>query len=189
VYCQKSKMEDKRNLSFMDLAWVERYGLSRDNALNYFYLSPFYNLESNNQAILEQGSSTTHLVNMIGIEYQVEPNPHEPILFIIKKHNRKSPTMTDTLEVFYIMEKIIYQSPCLMDLLVTKHNKVALYLHQAFEISQKDCRYNQQEGHLSLVHQQAKKAISDLSVIREFPSLCCSIDDLSEFSIILSKEE
>jgi hypothetical protein len=169
----------KRDLSFMDASWLQSFGLSQENVLDYFYLSPFYDSTANNQILRAQRVSPSHLLNMIGLEFIVEPNPYEPTLFLIKKQNRKSSHHVEVLEVFYVMEGIIYQSPSLIDVLSTRYNKIALYLHQAFEIALNDSKHS--SGHTCLDHPSAAKPPPTSYVkIREFPSINSTIQDLDD---------
>lgn len=172
-----NSITSKRDLSFMDPAWLQTFGLSRENVLDYFYLSPFYDTNSNNQIIRAQRVEPSHLLNMKGLEFIVEPNSNEPVLFIIKKQNRKSIQHAEILEVFYVMEGTIYQSPSFIDLLSTKYDKIGLYLHQAFQITMNDAQHV--DGHTCLVHPSAILSTPSQYVkIREFPSINSTIQDL-----------
>jgi mediator of RNA polymerase II transcription subunit 6 len=165
----------------MDAAWLQTYGLSRDNVLDYFYLSPFYDLTANNQTIRAQRVTSLYLLNLIGLEFMVETNPYEPTLFLIKKQYRKSSHHAEVLEVFYVMEGVVYQSPTFIDLLSTKYNKICLYLHQTFQISLEQSEHLN-DGHSCLVHPSAARATravpSSYVKIREFPSLTSTLFDL-----------
>jgi hypothetical protein len=41
--------------------YLQTFGLRKENALDYFYLSPFFDVNSNNQLIRTQGVSIEHL--------------------------------------------------------------------------------------------------------------------------------
>jgi mediator of RNA polymerase II transcription subunit 6 len=70
---------------------------------------------------------------MTGIQYTVdEYNTNEPALFVIKKQERMSPRSVVLLDIYYILDGIIYQSPVLMDLLRSRTAKMAIHLKRAF---------------------------------------------------------
>jgi hypothetical protein len=197
---RSGEMSLKRDLSFMDAAWLQTYGLSRDNVLDYFYLSPFYDLTSNNQTIRAQRVTTIYLLNLIGLEFILESNNqlslYEPTLFVIKKQYRKSSHHAEVLEVFYVMEGIIYQSPSFIDLLNIKYNKISLYLQQSFQISLNESQH-MNEGHSCLLHpsvvithdRKTSGSSSSYVKIREFPSLTSTILDLEVMASSLVDSE
>ena len=180
----------KQNLSFMDASWLQTYGLSRENVLDYFYISPFYDLNSNNQLLRAQRVDTSHLLSMIGLEFVLDTNllAHEPTLYLIKKQYRKSAHQVDILEVYYVMEGIIYQSPCFIHLLMLKYNKINLYLQQTFQCCLQNVQHHN-NGHQCLNHSSVTPVASQRTAggvgtggqyvkIREFPHLQTTFDDL-----------
>lgn len=122
------------NTQYIDITWLTTFGLSTVNVLDYFYTSPFYESTSNNEIIRTQGVSPDHLQTMIGIEYAVDyQSSKEPHLYIIKKQNRRSKTSTETIEIFYCLDGIIYQCPLLLDVLKTRIAKATFHLGNSFE--------------------------------------------------------
>jgi hypothetical protein len=186
-----SVINTKQNLSFMDAAWLQTYGLSRQNVLDYFYISPFYDLNSNNQLLRAQLVDTSHLTSMVGLEFILDTNmlAHEPTLFLIKKQYRKSSHHVDILEVYYVMEGIIYQSPCFINLLMLKYNKINLYLQQTFQCCLQNVQH-ENGGHQCLNHSSVIPVTGQRTTvggagggqqyvkIREFPNLQTTFDDL-----------
>jgi len=91
------------NIQFIDSLWLRAYGLNRENVLDYFALSPFYDPKSNNEALRTQGAGPEHLQNMIGLEFVLEAScNHEPVLFVVKKQMRSSPRVAEVLDVYYV---------------------------------------------------------------------------------------
>jgi hypothetical protein len=132
--------EDKSNLQFIDIQWLSAYGLTRFNALEYFYTSPFFDSNSNNQTIRIQGVEPSQhesiLMSMIGKEYVLDTiNTAEPNLYVIKEQRRISPSSSDVtlLNVYYILDGVIYQCPNFLDLLNSRVNKISRYLTNSFE--------------------------------------------------------
>ncbi len=99
-------MESQQNLLFIDTIFLQNFGLSRDNVLDYFALSPFWDSLSNNQAIRTQGASLQNLLNMQGLEFAIEPNKNEPKLFIIKKQKRSSHHNVELIEIYYVSKNV-----------------------------------------------------------------------------------
>jgi mediator of RNA polymerase II transcription subunit 6 len=172
-------MADIRNISFMDTQWLQHVRvLTRDNVLDYFALSPFYDSKSNNQAIRAQGVSMDHLKDKVGLEFVVEPNEDEPKLFIIKKQHRLSRLDTKVLEVYYVLDGTIYQSPTLLTVLNARYAEICHYLEQAFEIVLDDVEYTC-EGRIclnrdSMESQKSRKRPQ----LREFPSYEAILEDI-----------
>lgn len=177
-------MADKRNISFMDPMCLQdlqarNIPLSRENILEYFSMSPFYDSQSNNEAIRAQGVSAIHLKGMKGLEFEVEPTQDEPKLFVIKKQKRSSPTSADILEVYYVLDGTIYQSPSLLDILNVRYSDICHYLHQAFQVALDDLQYTPR-GRTCLQHTsvQEKQKLVTQRQIPEMPSFTAIIDDI-----------
>lgn len=60
--------------SFVDLNWVKCWGLGKENALDYFACSQFYDLKCNNEKLRMQNRPLSDLAKMVGIEYVLERN-------------------------------------------------------------------------------------------------------------------
>jgi len=119
--------------TFMDILWLKTFGLRPDNALEYFYTSPFYDSSSNNQTIRTQGVSLAHLLEMQGLEYALDTDLlADPSLFIIKKQRRKDKNNATLLDVYYCLDGVIYQSPILLDLLRSRFAKISHSLLLSF---------------------------------------------------------
>ncbi len=122
------------NTQYIDITWLTTFGLSTDNVLDYFYTSPFYESSSNNEIIRTQGVSSAHLQQLTGLEYNVDiASSKEPHLYVIRKQLRRSKTNTETLDVFYCLDGIIYQCPVLLDVLNSRIAKAAHHLRNSFE--------------------------------------------------------
>ena len=122
------------NTQFIDITWLTTFGLSTENVLDYFYTSPFYEPSSNNEIIRTQGVSTAHLQQLTGLEYNVDiSSSKEPHLYVIRKQLRRSKTNTETIDVFYCLDGIIYQCPVLLDVLNSRIAKAAHHLRNSFE--------------------------------------------------------
>lgn len=122
------------NTQYIDITWLTTFGLSTHNVLDYFYTSPFYDPASNNEEVRKQGVSPDHLQAMVGSEYAVDlQSSKEPHLYIIRKQNRRSKNCTETLEIFYCLDGIIYQCPLLLDVLKARIAKASFHLSNSFE--------------------------------------------------------
>ena len=132
---------------YIDIFWLKTFGVFRGNVLEYFYESPFFDPSSNNQLIRTQGVAPEHMVSMTGMEYVLdELNMCEPHLYVIKKQRRESPRKAELLEVYYVIDGIIYQSPDLLQLCRSRISKAAFYLGSSFSELQGTTSYTSKQG-------------------------------------------
>lgn len=136
------------NTQYVDSIWLKTFNLRKENVLDYFSTSPFYDPSSNNQILNTQGISSDHLLGLTGLEYSVDlEHSKEPHLFVINKGNRRSPTFVDIIEVYYCIDGVIYQSPFFLELLRARISKAALHLQNSFETSFDRVMYRGQGGY------------------------------------------
>lgn len=143
-----SVMSNNANRQFIDIKWLAVFGLTKENALEYFYTSDFYDAKSNNEIIRSQGVSLGHLTTMIGVEYALDLEySKEPHLFVINKVYRRSPKEVDLIEVFYCIDGIIYKCPCLLDLLRVRVAQISYNARASFKELNDSIEYNSSYGH------------------------------------------
>jgi mediator of RNA polymerase II transcription subunit 6 len=141
------------NRSFLDPIFLQQFALTRDNALEYFSRSPFYDPLSNNETLRMQGTNMGHLQRMTGVEFALDDrvgggagsrgSSTQEVdtggrLFLVKKQKRASPSSVHVLAVYYILDGTVYQSPNLLHLMMTKYNKITSCLTAALSITT-DC--------------------------------------------------
>ena len=126
-------------LQFIDIQWLSVYGIRSENALEYFYTSPFFDTRSNNQTVRIQGVDVSKrdgiLREMLGKEYVLDGlNTDEPNLYVIREQVRHSsrPGDVSLVSVFYILDGVIYQSPDFLDLLNSRVGKISSFLTRGF---------------------------------------------------------
>jgi mediator of RNA polymerase II transcription subunit 6 len=114
------------------------------NALEYFMQSQFFDRTSNNAVIRMQtrfNQSLQEIVHqlsqMVGIEY-VLAHVQEPVLYIVRKQRRHSPTDVEYLNSYYILESTIYQAPSLYDVLYMRLATSMFHLGRGVEILLRD---------------------------------------------------
>ncbi|KIJ45572.1 hypothetical protein M422DRAFT_29698 [Sphaerobolus stellatus SS14] len=99
--------------------WIQAHGpLTRDNVLDYFATSMFYDKQSNNQVLRMQTMHTgmpleneaEELRRFTGIEFALVYD-EAPTLFIIHKQDRLSPDEVRPLVAYFITHNRIYQAP------------------------------------------------------------------------------
>ena len=118
---------------YIDITWLTTFGLNTDNVLDYFYTSPFYETNCNNELIRSQGVSILHLSSLVGLEYNVDlQSTKEPHLYVIRKQYRRSKTATETRDIFYCLDGIIYKCPRLLDILQSRIAKATFHLSNSF---------------------------------------------------------
>ncbi|KAI8819841.1 MED6 mediator sub complex component-domain-containing protein [Fimicolochytrium jonesii] len=148
--------DDLTHISWKDTAFIQTYGLNKDNVMAYFSLSPFFDKSSIKEQIsmqtrfnqLDAGQSTQPERTITGLDYELlDANDTLPTLFTIVKGDRKSPTRVNRLAVYYVIDGTIYQAPDLYSLL---SNRVLNSLHQvqdAFTTLSSEARYHPSMGH------------------------------------------
>uniref|UniRef100_A0A0B6YCG5 Mediator of RNA polymerase II transcription subunit 6 n=1 Tax=Arion vulgaris TaxID=1028688 RepID=A0A0B6YCG5_9EUPU len=140
------KTENTLGLSWHDTAWVPH--INQGNILDYFSerSNPFYDRTCNNEAIKMQRLNLDQLLNMTGLEYSLL-HAQEPILYVIRKQHRYSPTQVTPLADYYIIAGVVYQGPDLCSvvnsrLLNTLHN-----LQSAFDEAHGYGRFHPSKGY------------------------------------------
>ncbi|KAK0056111.1 mediator of RNA polymerase II transcription subunit 6 [Biomphalaria pfeifferi] len=140
------KTENALGISWHDTAWVPH--LNQSNILDYFSerSNPFYDRTCNNETIKMQRLNPDQMLNMTGLEYSLL-HAQEPILYVIRKQHRHSPTQVTPLADYYIIAGTVYQSPDLCSvvnsrLLNTLHN-----LQSAFDEALGYARFHPSRGY------------------------------------------
>lgn len=129
------------------MIWLQAHGLNDENILEYFSTSPFYDKESNNQILRNQGihgfKAYEQLIEMTGLEFNLNSSSKNPRLFVINKGIRSNSREVEVTDIFYCLDGSIFQTPSFTSLLrsriskasnklVSSHNHVC----SLFEISQ-----------------------------------------------------
>ena len=101
----KLQTDNKLTISWVDSSWVPI--LNTNNVMDYFSdrRNPFYDATCNNEVLKMQRASLDQLANMTGIEYCLL-YVQEPILYVIRKQQRQSPTHTTPISDYYIVGKV-----------------------------------------------------------------------------------
>lgn len=123
--------------SFRDNLWLHAFGLSKDNILEYFYASPFFDLSSNNQVVRTQGVGNDFLLGMVGVQYSADCV--ETDLFVIRKYWRHNKDTITSLGVFYCWHGSIFESPNLFEVMKSSTLKTANHVQLSFSTLQKCC--------------------------------------------------
>ncbi|KAE8215687.1 hypothetical protein CF327_g1091 [Tilletia walkeri] len=121
--------------AFRDPEFIAYFGaLTRQNILDYFSRSPFYDLQSTNQVLRMQNIALTggfmstlsgdqkeeeELKRFTGIEFVVA-HARPDALFVIHKRRRLSPTETIPLAAYYVLDGTVYQAPDMHTVLGSK---------------------------------------------------------------------
>ncbi|KAJ3160934.1 hypothetical protein HDU86_008296 [Geranomyces michiganensis] len=145
---------DLTQVSWKDTAFIQQHGLNEHSIMHYFALSQFYDRSSLNEQIAMQArfnqleAASLDKRQMTGIDYELAfASLAPPSLFIITKSMRRSPTHTDLLSAYYIIEGTVYQAP---DCNALVSNRVLNSLHhvqKAFADLQNAASYQPAIGH------------------------------------------
>ncbi|KAF3845297.1 hypothetical protein F7725_008460 [Dissostichus mawsoni] len=82
-----------------------------------------------------------HLNQMVGVEY-ILLHAQEPILYIIRKQQRQSPTQDIPLADYYIIAGVVYQAPDLGTVISSRALSAVHGIQSAFDEAMSYCRYH-----------------------------------------------
>lgn len=138
--------ENPLHVSWYDSAWIPI--LNQSNVMDYFSerSNPFYDRTSNNEVCKMQRFSPEHLANMQGVEY-VLLHVQEPILYVVRKQHRHSPTQVTPLADYYILTGVVYQAPDLCSVINSRLLNAVHCLKGVFDESLSYARYHQSKGY------------------------------------------
>lgn len=133
-------------ISWVDSSWIP--ALNSGNVLDYFSerSNPFYDRTCNNEVVKMQRLTLEHLNQMVGVEY-ILLHAQEPILFIIRKQQRQSPTQVIPLADYYIIAGVIYQAPDLGSVINSRVLTAVHGIQSAFDEAMSYCRYHPSKGY------------------------------------------
>uniref|UniRef100_A0A0X3Q7S5 Mediator of RNA polymerase II transcription subunit 6 n=1 Tax=Schistocephalus solidus TaxID=70667 RepID=A0A0X3Q7S5_SCHSO len=120
------------------------------NVLEYFcdLSNPFYDRECNNEVIRMQKLSPEQLVSMTGIEFYLH-HSQEPVLFVIRKQQRLSPTLVTPIAYYYIVNGTVIQAPDLATLVNARLHTVIYGLNKTIQTLAPCARYHPPDGSYS----------------------------------------
>ncbi|XP_023228687.1 mediator of RNA polymerase II transcription subunit 6-like, partial [Centruroides sculpturatus] len=142
----KSTNENPLEISWHDSALVPY--LNPNNVLDYFSerSNPFYDRTCNNEVVKMQRLSPEQLNNMTGLEY-ILLHVQQPILYVIRKQHRHSPTQCTPLADYYILAGVIYQAPDLNSVINSRMLTTVHHLQSAFEEAISYSKYQPSKGY------------------------------------------
>lgn len=138
--------ENPLGLSWHDSAWIPM--LNPSNIMDYFSerSNPFFDRTCNNEIVKMQRLNPEQLTNMTGLEY-ILLHVQEPILYVIRKQHRHSPTHATPLADYYIIAGIVYQAPDLISVINSRIISAVHHLQSAFEEANSYSRYHPSKGY------------------------------------------
>ncbi|XP_006632732.1 mediator of RNA polymerase II transcription subunit 6 [Lepisosteus oculatus] len=133
-------------ISWVDSGWVPI--LNPGNVLDYFSerSNPFYDRTCNNEVVKMQRLTLDHLNQMVGVEY-ILLHAQEPILYIIRKQQRQSPSQVIPLADYYIIAGVVYQAPDLGSVIGSRVLSAVHGIQSAFDEAMSYCRYHPSKGY------------------------------------------
>ncbi|XP_033125836.1 mediator of RNA polymerase II transcription subunit 6-like [Anneissia japonica] len=171
------------HMTWHDSAWIPL--LDPSNVMNYFSerSNPFYDRKCNNEIVKMQRQNPEQLINMIGLEYQLL-HVHDPILYVIRKQHRFSPTNVTPLADYYIIAGVIYQAPDLCSVLNARMLTAAFNIQSAFEETLSFSRYKSSCGYWWEFKDKAKQEKEKKKPKKEEPA---SMFQRQKVDVLLSK--
>lgn len=138
--------ENPLELSWHDSALVPF--LNPSNVIDYFSdrTNPFYDRTCNNEVIKMQRLGADQLNTMTGLEY-ILLHVQQPILYVIRKQHRHSPTQCTPLADYYILAGVIYQAPDLNSVINSRMLTTIHHLQTAFEEAISYSKYHPSKGY------------------------------------------
>lgn len=166
---------------YIDIQWLDMYtrkierkadgnlgpvGLHRGNIMDYFYTSPFYDINSCNESLRQKSSSweevNQELLKMTGIQFVLDSqNINEPNLFIIKRIRRINQLSHDTLFIYYCFDGVIYQGPGFTSLIHSRVIKSSYYLMQSYSIAENCAAYDESGHSVWVNNDESSETITD----------------------------
>ncbi|XP_046747206.1 mediator of RNA polymerase II transcription subunit 6 isoform X1 [Diprion similis] len=133
-------------LSWHDSALIPM--LNPTNIMEYFSekSNPFYDRTCNNEIVKMQRLNPEQLTNMTGLEY-ILLHVQEPILYVIRKQERHSPTQATPLADYYIIAGVVYQAPDLGSVVNSRLLSTVHHLQSAIEEASSCSRYHPSKGY------------------------------------------
>ncbi|KAH7950891.1 mediator of RNA polymerase II transcription subunit 6 [Rhipicephalus sanguineus] len=133
-------------LSWHDTAWLP--ALDATNVMDYFSerSNPFYDRTCNNEIVKMQRLSPDQLNQMTGLEY-VLLHTQDPILYVVRKQHRHSPTQVTPLADYYVLAGVVYQAPDLGSVLNSRLLGAAHSLQGALHEALGYSRYHPSRGY------------------------------------------
>ncbi|XP_026674286.1 mediator of RNA polymerase II transcription subunit 6 isoform X2 [Ceratina calcarata] len=108
--------------------------------------NPFYDRTCNNEIVKMQRLSPDQLQNMTGLEY-ILLHVQAPILYVIRKQHRHTPTAASPLADYYIIAGVVYQAPDLASVVSSRLLSTVHHLQSAFEEASACSRYHPSKGY------------------------------------------
>lgn len=133
-------------ISWHDSNWIPI--LNPANVMDYFSekSNPFYDRTCNNEIVRMQRQSLDLLNNMTGVEY-ILLHVQDPILYVIRKQHRHTPTEATPLADYYIIAGTVYQAPDLASVFNSRILTTVHHLQSAFEEASSYSRYHPSKGY------------------------------------------
>ncbi|XP_069494965.1 mediator of RNA polymerase II transcription subunit 6 isoform X4 [Ambystoma mexicanum] len=143
---QMTLWDNLLGISWVDSSWIPI--LNNVTVLDYFSerSNPFYDRTCNNEVVKMQRLTLDHLTQMAGVEY-ILLHAQEPILFIIRKQQRQSPTQVIPLADYYIIAGVIYQAPDLGSVINSRVLSAVHGVQSSFDEAMSYCRYHPSKGY------------------------------------------
>ncbi|XP_045119949.1 mediator of RNA polymerase II transcription subunit 6-like [Portunus trituberculatus] len=139
--------ENPLHISWHDSMWVPH--LNSSNVMNYFSerSNPFYSRDCNNEFIkMQQNTRVDQLTHMQGVEY-ILLHTQEPILYIVRKQNRYSPTQVTPQANYHIIGGQVFQTPDLGSIINSRMLAAVSNLNNAFTELQMYSQYHPSKGY------------------------------------------
>lgn len=161
--------ENPLGLSWHDSAWIPV--LNPSNIMDYFSerSNPFYDRTCNNEIVKMQRLNPDQLTNMTGLEY-ILLHVQEPILYVIRKQHRYSPTSATPVADYYIIAGVVYQAPDLGSIVSSRLLSTVHHLQSAFDEASGCSRYHPSKGYYWDFKNGKALAAKKETPVREEPS-------------------
>lgn len=142
----KFQSENPLAISWHDANWIPI--LNPLNVMDYFAekSNPFYDRTCNNEIIRMQRANPEQMQNMQGTEFFLL-HVQEPILYVIRKQSRHSPTHVTPIADYYIIAGIVYQAPDLGSVFNSRLLTSINHLQSAFDEAKGFVKYHPSKGY------------------------------------------
>lgn len=120
--------------------WLQSNLLTKENVLEYFSFSQFYDRNCNNEVLKMQTKHSVisglekMLEKMCGTQYVVQKS-EDPQLFIIKKQQRVSPEKAFVIDYYYVMNGTVYQAQIEKEIVKTRYTNILFSMLSTLKVA------------------------------------------------------
>ncbi|KAF2364101.1 Mediator complex subunit Med6 [Trinorchestia longiramus] len=155
------KVDNLLHISWCDSMWVPH--LNASNVMDYFSerSNPFYSRDCNNEFIkMQQNTRMDALTQMQGTEYMLL-HAQDPILYIVRKQHRYSPSQVNPLASYHIIGGQVFQTPDIGTVINSRLASTMTHINSSFSELASYSQYHPSKGYWWHFHNKSAQQSLD----------------------------